>query len=107
MMDKKVIFVIHPHSIVDVITNSSTELFCGVFSKNKFEDIKLYLEEVLGEELEILADDESGNIVNYIGFSIEYGDNEQITSEFIKILSKLLENTFGKHNFEIRTNVGY
>ena len=26
-MDKKIIFVIHPHSIVDVITNSSTELF--------------------------------------------------------------------------------
>ena len=26
-MDKKVMFVIHPHSIVDVITNSSTELF--------------------------------------------------------------------------------
>lgn len=26
-MDKKIIFVLRPHSIIDVITNSSTELF--------------------------------------------------------------------------------
>ena len=101
---KTVTFIIKFHSAVDVITNSSTELFCGVFSKDKFNEIKAYLEEVLDKELEILPNDDDSN---FIGFSAEYGEDSQVTTEFIKILSKLLENTFGKNNFEIRTDVYY
>lgn len=38
--------LIHPHSIVDVITNSSTELFVGTTDKTKE-----FIEEIIGEYL--------------------------------------------------------
>lgn len=45
-MDKKVLFVIHPHSIVDVITNSSTELFVGTTDKT-IEVVEEILQDLL------------------------------------------------------------
>ena len=45
-MDKKVMFVIHPHSIVDVITNSSTELFV-IDTDKSMETIKDILQEAI------------------------------------------------------------
>lgn len=44
--DKKVIFVIHPHSIIDVITNSSTELFV-IDTDKSVETIKEILQEAI------------------------------------------------------------
>ncbi len=43
MMDNKSLFVLHPHSFVDVITNSSTELFVTDSNKTK-ETVKEILE---------------------------------------------------------------
>lgn len=47
-MDKKIMFVIHPHSVVDVITNSSTELF--VIDTNKSVNI---VREILQEAIDL------------------------------------------------------
>lgn len=103
-MKKKIKVVIKPHSIIDVITNSSTEIFCAINSKDHFEDIKLFLENILNKEVEIYKEYEENK---YIVFSIEYGENENIKNDFIKLLKRVLEENFGKDNFEIRTDVGY
>ena len=46
LMSKKLIFVIQPHSIVDVITNSSTELFV-IDTDKSMETIKDILQEAI------------------------------------------------------------
>jgi hypothetical protein len=103
-MDKNVVFIIKPHSIIDVITNSSTELFCGVFSKEKLEDIRDFLSNLLDKKLSLYGDFDK----DFIVFEIERGGgDEEITSDFIKLLNKILEDNFGKGNFEIRTDVNY
>ena len=48
MKKGKLLFEVRPHSMVDVITNSSSELFCAVKAKNK-EFIELALNELLEE----------------------------------------------------------
>ncbi len=46
MMDKKILFIIQPHSIVDVITNSSTELFV-IDTDKSIETVKEILQEAI------------------------------------------------------------
>ena len=46
MMDKKQLFVIKPHSIIDVITNSSTELFV-IDTDKSIETVKEILQEAI------------------------------------------------------------
>jgi len=99
----RVFFTIKPHSIIDVITNSSTEIFCAVFSKEKFKEISDFLGELLGREVVTLSENDE----KFIEFSIERGDNENITDDFVKLMNKILEDNFGKDNFEIRTDVDY
>lgn len=54
---KKVLCTVNLHSIVDVITNSSTELFCVVKAKSE-KEIKQVIDKILEEcECEILQND--------------------------------------------------
>lgn len=102
--DKKITFVIKPHSVVDIITNSSSEIFCTVHSADNLKEIKDYLSALLNRTVDTDDDCDNGE---YIAFSLEYGDTDLIISDFIKLLTKVLSDTFGETNFQIRTDIGY
>jgi len=54
---KKILCTLKLHSIVDIITNSSTELFCVVKAKSE-EEVQKVIDEILEDcECSILADD--------------------------------------------------
>ena len=88
-MDKKIMFVIHPHSVVDVITNSSTELF--VFdgsSKKAVEDIikdvyPNYLDEY--EELKPLSQLNDEDFESYLDWIYPSWDNRMTLAHIFNI----------------------
>ena len=67
MIDKKQLFVIKPHSIIDVITNSSTELFVGTTNKTKE-----FIEEIIKEYLVVYnkANNTHYNIENILTVTV-------------------------------------
>lgn len=88
-MDKKIMFVIRPHSVVDVITNSSTELF--VFdgsSKKAVEDIikdvyPNYLDEY--EELKPLGQLSDEDFESYLNWVYPSWDNRMALARIFNI----------------------
>lgn len=100
-----------PHSAVDVITNSSTELFCEITSEQHLPLIKEYLENILGRNIYITpfdTDDEyDEKYVPCIQFEVEYMENNGITSDFCALLDACLTNLVGKGNFKIDRDVSY
>jgi hypothetical protein len=100
---KKLKIKITFHSMVDVITNSSSEIFCQIKSKEFLEEIALYLTEILGREIEYCDDCDEDD--NSIDFWIEYGDYDYLTDDFSKLLNIVLSEKFGKENYTISTDV--
>lgn len=106
---------INYHSAVDVITNSSTELFCEITSKDFMPLIQAGLGSVLGHEVEVYPTVE--DIEKYpedyaekspsIQFAIEYGDNEQLCDDFCALLNNYLTNLVGRGNFNINRDASY
>jgi hypothetical protein len=99
---------IYPHSAVDFITNSSSEIFCRIESKNFIKEIHAYLEKVLGRRVDIEENMEHypDGILPRIDFSIEWGeDNSTITNDFVNMLNELLDQNIGKDNYDIKTDV--
>lgn len=97
---------INYHSAVDIITNSSTELFCEVTSKDFMPLIQAGLGSILGHEGELYPTTEDIESPA-IQFSIEYGDNEQLCNDFCALLNNYLTNLVGKDNFKINRDVSY
>jgi len=107
---------IFPHSCIDVITNSSTELFCEISSKRYLPVIKAGLEELFGHEVfvnfsnEIYEDAETNPTYgedSAIQFEIEYGDFSTLTNEFCSLLNFYLISLVGEGNFKINKDVCY
>lgn len=101
---------INYHSAVDVITNSSTELFCEVTSKDFMPTIKAGLELVLGHEVDIrpsLENSDFGPEEPSITFEIDQGSEHDITDDFCALLENYLTNLVGKNNFKINRDVSY
>lgn len=107
--------IIFFHSAVDVITNSSTELFCEVTSEHHLSFIKGILEQTFGREVDIYPSPEE--VLQYpenyktnipcIQFSIEYIDDHSITDDFCSLLDAYLTSLIGKGNFKINKDVSY
>jgi hypothetical protein len=111
----RIIVSLKIHSFVDIITNSSTELFCEIESDTILPKIKEYLELILKREIEIFPSEEDIKFdpeylkdeSKRIQFEIERGDNDEITDDFCKLLDVVLTKEFGKENFRINNNVSY
>lgn len=101
----KVNIKISYHSAVDVITNSSSEIFCQITSKEFLTQIKEELEVVFGRTINIDDYSEESGTDQSINFWIEWGDNETITNDFIKLLEYTLNNLVGPNNYKINTDV--
>lgn len=86
------------HSAVDVITNSSSEIFCRIRSEKFLETIRFELSKILKRELSIeTVYDDKG----CIDFWIENGSDEEISEDFRALLKGFLNNLVGQNNFEI------
>ena len=100
------------HSAVDVITNSSTELFCEVTSEQYLPFIRENLEEFFGRTIRIIPADEEEALfypdcTRCIQFEVEYIEDNRITNDFCKLLDAYLTNLVGKGNFKIDQDVCY
>lgn len=91
------LFVIQPQSIIDVITNSSSELF--IFQGKEFEVIKSMIEAIypdyLNEYEELVSLDEIDNdaLDTYICYSYEnWNDKLSVSKEFDILPEKLYSN---------------
>lgn len=102
---EKILIKLNYHSMVDVITNSSSEIFCQITSKEFLTQIKEELEVVFGRTISIDDYSEEPETDKSINFWIEYGDNETITGDFIKLLEYTLNNLVGPNNYKINTDV--
>jgi len=102
---------INYHSAVDVITNSSTELFCEITSKDFMPLIQAGLGSVLGHEVDVWPhpDDieEDEEYTPAIQFAIEYGDNDQLCDDFCALLDNYLTNLVGRGNYKLDRDAAY
>lgn len=90
--------------MVDVITNSSTEIFCQITSDEFLNEIQIELSKILNREVNItpLYDyDTDKEIDKCIEFSVEYGDNYDLTGDFVNLIEFYLNQTIGKVNYKI------
>lgn len=99
---------VFPHSVIDVITNSSTEIFCQITSTEFLKEIKEALSKILNRNIEIRplydwrSSDEDGECIE---FEIEYGDNDHLTEDFVSLIEFYLNITIGKDNYKINRHV--
>lgn len=101
---KMLILLQKPHSFVDLITNSSTELFCEITSEKYFPIIREELERIFQHKVRV-SNYEDG--LQVIQFEIEYGDNEEICDDFCALLENYLTNLVGQGNFKINRDASY
>ena len=98
-----------PHSVIDVITNSSTEIFCRIISDEFLKEIQKELSKVLGREIDInpLYDWETGDEDREcIQFEMErYSETDQLQEDFVSLIDNYLKNTIGENNYKIDQNV--
>ena len=95
------------HSSIDLITNSSTELFCEITASDEFLNIiQKELSELFQREIKIV---DCYDEYNCIQFDIEYGSETQdiLTNDYVKLLDVYLTNLVGKNNYKINTDVCY
>lgn len=103
-------------SISDVITNSSTEIFCQI-QPSTYEvakEIKAFLSGLSRRKIEIEDNayeyddnDEPINPHPVINFIIEYGDYDYLTKDFATLLDVALSSVFPKESYTIDTNVDW
>lgn len=91
--------------MVDVITNSSSEIFCQITSKEFLTQIKEELEIIFGRTIDIDDYSEESENDHSINFWIEWGDNETVTNDFIKLLKHILDALVGSENYTINTDI--
>lgn len=97
-------------SYSDVITNSSSEIFCRIESNNdSIDSIAKFLSEITGVNVEPAESyEDDSKKTNYIDFWAEYSafyDTEYVKDMFIKLLEHSLSTKFTKGvDFEIITD---
>lgn len=97
-------------SYSDIITNSSSEIFCSIESNNgSIEDIAKFLSEITGVKVEPAEDyEDDSKRTNHIDFWAEYSafyETEYVEDMFIKLLEHSLSTKFTKGvDFEIITD---
>lgn len=101
---------INVHSITDVVTNSSSEIFCQISANPEIiESIVSYLNTNFKHGKFIEANDYYGEGEKiYIDFWCEMGaftDYGYIPELFAEMLDKLLAPIFGKENYKIETDI--
>ena len=115
-MDKKLLFTINVHSFVDVITNSSSELF--VESSNSKETLIALIKEVYPryldeyEELRSLDELSTGELEQYISYAYEHYSNPmKLSKKFdidpIMLYSNWSEKDTARYWFPRISDVGY
>ena len=101
--------IINYHSAVDVITNSSTEIFCEITSADFLPIIQNGIESILGHPVYVFPDEEDReNYSDYaprIQFEIRYGDSYELRNDFCALLENYLTNLVGQGNFKINRDV--
>lgn len=102
---KKVKIRLNFHSIVDIITNSSSEIFCRIKSAEHMKEVEELLSEVLGRR--VTVDDYDDEEDNSIDFRIEWGDNGTVASDFVSMVKYILTTKLGEGTFEIIDDVEY
>jgi len=80
--DKKTLCVIKVHSIVDLITNSSTEIFCVVKADTK-NHVQKIINEILNDcGCEVLSDDNALCVNDYVKYDEETGDDIKMPGHY-------------------------
>lgn len=103
--------LIRLQSFSDVITNSSSEIFCQVkaISSSGINAIAEYLNTILPYRVYPSKDedeDEDSNGDNTIDFWIEWGsDTESMADNFAALLKQVLLQHFNEDSFEVLTDV--
>lgn len=102
----KLKITLKPHSVIDVITNSSTEIFCSIRSAQFINEIAEELSKILEREIEPILvdfnDEDIPNPISQIDFWMEYGDEaDDIQADFRKLVEYVLTEKFGEGNFEV------
>lgn len=98
------LFVIQPQSIIDVITNSSSELF--IFQGKEFEVIKSMIEAIypdyLNEYKELVSLDEIDNdsLDTYICYAYNEWNDDMVVSKKFNIPPEILYSNWESKNSE-------
>lgn len=90
--------------MVDVITNSSTEIFCQITSENFLDKIQEGLSDLLGRPIDLtplLNDEWEETDKSCIEFEIEYNNDDYVTNDFINLIEFYLNVLVGKNNYKI------
>ena len=95
---KKIKITITYHSAIDIITNSSSEIFCMVKSDTHFKEIEKLLLDILGPELLLEYNEDTNE--RSICFSAEWGSNA-LAEDFLHLLEYILIEKIGIGNFKI------
>ena len=81
---------INIQSYVDVITNSSTTVFCSI--ESDFETIIQNIEDYLN---------------SFLPFKVEYGENEELTENICALIEQLLSEHFPNGGYIVTSGYEY
>ena len=98
---------INIQSYVDVITNSSTTVFCSI--ESDFETIIQNIEDYLNSFLPFKVKYHRPSIIKTysITFEVEYGENEEITENTCALIRQLLSEHFPNGGYIVTSGYEY
>ena len=98
---------INIQSYVDVITNSSTTVFCSI--ESDFETIIQNIEDYLNSFLPFKVKYYRSSIIKTysITFEVEYGENEEITENTCALIRQLLSEHFPNGGYIVTSGYEY
>lgn len=109
----KLVFHLHIQSQSDIITNSSSELFCVIQGHLLvMQEIVDYLNSIgckVSMDKEGYQDglDTPREDLYSIYFDVDYGDNERLANQVVALLKEVLSTRFEDKPFEILDDVCY
>lgn len=98
---------INIQSYVDVITNSSTTVFCSI--ESDFETIIQNIEDYLNSFLPFKVKYHRSCIIKTysITFEVKYGENEELTENIYALIEQLLSEHFPNGGYIITSGYEY
>ena len=96
---------INIQSYVDVITNSSTTVFCSI--ESDFETIIQNIEDYLNSFLPFKVKYHRSCIIKTITFEVEYGENEELTENICALIEQLLSEHFPNGGYFVTSGYEY
>ena len=98
---------INIQSYVDVITNSSTTVFCSI--ESDFETIIQNIEDYLNSFLPFKVKYHRPCIIKTysITFEVEYGENEELTENICALVDQLLSEHFPNGGYIVTSGYEY